>query len=30
VPTNLADDVRVQLIETGGADTVELVHAVPA
>ena len=30
VPTNLADDVRVQLIETGGTDTVELVHAVPA
>ena len=30
VPTNLSDDVRVQLIETGGADTVELVQAVPA
>ncbi len=26
VPTNLADDVRVQLIEVGGADTVELVQ----
>ena len=25
VPTNLSDDVRVQLIEVGGADTVELV-----
>jgi len=30
VPTNLADDVRVQLIETGGADTVELVQAAAA
>ena len=30
VPTNLSDDVRVQLVETGGADTVELVQAVPA
>ena len=26
VPTNLTDDVRVQLIEVGGADTVELVQ----
>lgn len=26
VPTSLTDDVRVQLIEIGGADTVELVH----
>ena len=26
VPTNVTDDVRVQLIEIGGADTVELVH----
>ena len=26
VPTNLADDVRVQLVEVGGADTVELVQ----
>jgi len=30
VPTSVSDDVRVQLIETGGADTVELVRAVPA
>jgi pyrimidine operon attenuation protein/uracil phosphoribosyltransferase len=27
VPTALADDVRVQLVETGGKDEVELVHA---
>ena len=27
VPTALADDVRVQLLETGGKDEVELVHA---
>ena len=26
VPTNLADDVRVQLVEVGGADAVELVR----
>ena len=26
VPTGVADDVRVQLVEVGGADTVELVH----
>ena len=26
VPTKLADDVRVQLVEVGGADTVELVQ----
>ena len=26
VPTNLTDDVRVQLVEVGGADTVELVQ----
>jgi len=26
VPTSVTDDVRVQLIEVGGADTVELVH----
>ena len=26
VPTNVTDDVRVQLIEIGGADTVALVH----
>ena len=26
VPTKVTDDVRVQLIEIGGADTVELVH----
>ncbi len=31
VPTALGDDVRVQLVETGGKDEVELVHAaVPA
>jgi pyrimidine operon attenuation protein/uracil phosphoribosyltransferase len=27
VPTAVADDVRVQLVETGGKDEVELVHA---
>lgn len=27
VPTSLTDDVRVQLVETGGRDEVELVHA---
>jgi pyrimidine operon attenuation protein/uracil phosphoribosyltransferase len=27
VPTALADDVRVQLVEAGGKDEVELVHA---
>jgi pyrimidine operon attenuation protein/uracil phosphoribosyltransferase len=27
VPTAVADDVRVQLVETGGTDEVELVHA---
>jgi pyrimidine operon attenuation protein/uracil phosphoribosyltransferase len=31
VPTAITDDVRVQLIETGGTDEVELVRAaVPA
>jgi len=31
VPTALSDDVRVQLVETGGKDEVELVQsAVPA
>ena len=30
VPTTVTDDVRVQLIEVGGADTVELVQQVPA
>jgi pyrimidine operon attenuation protein/uracil phosphoribosyltransferase len=27
VPTAVADDVRVQLVEAGGRDEVELVHA---
>jgi pyrimidine operon attenuation protein/uracil phosphoribosyltransferase len=27
VPTAITDDVRVQLVETGGRDEVELVHA---
>jgi pyrimidine operon attenuation protein/uracil phosphoribosyltransferase len=27
VPTAVADDVRVHLVETGGKDEVELVHA---
>jgi pyrimidine operon attenuation protein/uracil phosphoribosyltransferase len=27
VPTAITDDVRVQLVETGGGDEVELVHA---
>ena len=31
VPTAITDDVRVQLVETGGKDEVELVQAaVPA
>ncbi|MEP7004315.1 MAG: bifunctional pyr operon transcriptional regulator/uracil phosphoribosyltransferase PyrR [Chloroflexota bacterium] len=30
VPTSVTDDVRVQLIEVGGADTVELVQRAPA
>jgi pyrimidine operon attenuation protein/uracil phosphoribosyltransferase len=31
VPTAVTDEIRVQLVETGGRDEVELVHAaVPA
>ena len=30
VPTAITDDVRVQLVETGGKDEVELVHAAVA
>ena len=29
VPTSVTDDIRVQLVEVGGADTVELVQQVP-